>query len=111
MKAALPRHRTHGLCSDGVSADSTRVGRYRANRFGLHDMLGNADEWVEDCWNESHAGATGTSAARRTGDCRRHVTKGGDYLGLATETGRPASRQAFGDNWTGIGLRVARELR
>ena len=27
------------------------VGQKRANAYGLHDMVGNASEWVEDCYN------------------------------------------------------------
>jgi len=27
------------------------VGSYRANGFGLQDMLGNVGEWTQDCWN------------------------------------------------------------
>src|SRR5947209_3851911 len=30
------------------------VGSFPANAFGLHDMHGNAWEWVEDCWHDDY---------------------------------------------------------
>ena len=96
-------------CRDG-HAYTAPVGRLAANRFGLHDMIGNAWEWVEDCWNESHAGAPAGSGPRR-GDCARRVYRGGAWRSYPS-FGRSAERSetGAGERHALIGLRVARAL-
>ncbi len=97
-------------CRDGYGFTAP-VGRYQANRFGLHDMIGNVWEWVEDCWNESHAGAPGGSGPRLTGDCALRVYRGGAWRGYPG-FGRSALRSKVesGQRHALIGFRVARTL-
>ena len=97
-------------CRDGY-AYTAPVGRLEPNAFGLHDMIGNAWEWVEDCWNESHAGAPDDSGPRRTGDCARRVYRGGGWRSYP-QFGRSAqrSRAEPGLQHALIGFRVARAL-
>ena len=42
---------------------TVEVGSYPANAFGLHDMHGNAWEWVADCWHDSYDGAPSDGCA------------------------------------------------
>ncbi len=67
-------------CDDGY-ARTAPVGSYAANGFGLYDVLGNVHEWVEDCWNESCAGAPRGGQMWTTGDCSRRVGRGGSWSG------------------------------
>lgn len=90
---------------------TTPAGSFAPNAFGLYDMHGNAWEWTADCWTESHAGAPSNGAAAATGDCSKHVLKGGAWntggwrLRSAHRIGKPSGAREF-DN----GFRVARDL-
>ncbi len=92
---------------------TARVGSFRPNRFGLHDMLGNVQEWVEDCWNGSYGGAPQDGSAWVSGDCNFRVLRGGawdsgpNYLRSASR-----DRSATGGPYyyTVQGFRVARTL-
>ena len=98
-------------CGDGVGARTVQVGSYKSNAFGLHDMHGNVWEWVEDCWNDSHAAGPSNGSPRTSGDCNRRALRGGSW-GSSPRILRSAFR-----NWSSstvrryhIGLRVARTL-
>ena len=97
-------------CSDG-HVRTAPVGSYPANAFGLHDVLGNVNEWTHDCWNESHADAPADGSVRTTGDCSSRALRGGSWLG-AVRTLRSAFRIGYpaGNRFFSIGLRVARSV-
>ena len=97
-------------CDDG-NARTSPVGRYEANGFGLHDVLGNVREWVEDCWNDSYDGAPTDGSAWESGDCSRRVVRGGSWVNSPRNL-RSADRywNAAGYRYSIFGFRVARTL-
>ena len=99
------------FCNDGVAERTAEVGRFRANDFGLHDMIGNLWEWVDDCWNPTLAEIKPDGSVRTTGDCNQRVLRGGSWDNSPANT-RSAVRlgkdRTFRDN--GIGFRVVRVL-
>jgi formylglycine-generating enzyme required for sulfatase activity len=89
------------------------VGKFSANAFGLHDMLGNVQEWVQDLWHESYVGAPSDGSPwLRGGDASMRVLRGGTWADPAR-----GARSAYRNGMTagfrngGIGLRVARSLQ
>lgn len=65
-------------CNDRY-AYTAPVGSYRANAFGLYDMLGNVWEWTQDCWNGNYGGAPADGSAWAAGDCLLRVVRGGSW--------------------------------
>jgi sulfatase modifying factor 1 len=68
----------HG-CNDGHTYTAP-VGKFRPNSFGLHDMIGNVMEWVEDCYNPSYVGAPTDGRAWTSGDCKQRRLRGGSWI-------------------------------
>jgi formylglycine-generating enzyme required for sulfatase activity len=88
------------------------VGAFAPNGFGLHDMTGNEQSFVEDCWHDTYDGAPSDGAAwTRGGDCGTRVVRGGSWASNPVEL-RSASRSISGtsDRYPIIGFRVARTL-
>lgn len=83
-----------------------------ANPWGLHEVHGNVWEWVQDCWNDTHAGAPGDGSAReKGGDCALHVVRGGGWTS-GPEFLRSADRNGSntGEAYNDLGFRLARTL-
>ena len=87
------------------------VGSFAANRFGLHDMVGNVWEWVEDCYHDNYSGAPANGSAWTGGDCSRRVMRGGSWRDNPVFL-RSASRARLPSDFRTniLGFRVARTL-
>ena len=94
------------------------VNSFSPNPWGLYQVLGNVDEWVEDCYNgsyggyfASHAGAPADGSAWTAGDCKARPIRGGSWA-----SGPWCLRAAYRNRATSfvrsntIGFRLARTL-
>lgn len=71
-----------------------RVGSFKPNPFGLYDMGGAVDQWVEDCWHKNYGGAPTDGSAWIEGDCALHVIRSGSWQN-DTRYVRPANRDSY----------------
>ena len=86
------------------------VATYRPNAWGLHDMLGNVWEWVQDCYLP-YAGAPAAAAPRAAADGKGRVVRGGAWDEPPSVL-RSAERYWMGavNRNNNVGFRVARTL-
>ena len=68
-----------GCGSQWDNKQTAPAGSFPPNAFGLHDMHGNAWEWVEDCWHDSYAGAPSDGSTWTTSSCFLRVLRGGAW--------------------------------
>lgn len=96
---------------DDAYANTSPVGAFEANAFGLKDMLGNVLQWTEDCWNVDYTGAPVNGSARTDGDCGQREVRGGSWFS-SPDFVRANYRTHFAADYraSSIGIRVVREL-
>jgi len=92
-------------------AQTVPVDSFAANPWGLYQVHGNVWEWSDDCWTASNTGNPGDGTARQTGDCNRHVVRGGAWFNSPAFL-RSASRGSYptSNRSKGFGFRIARTL-
>lgn len=97
-------------CDDGYIQTSP-VGSFKANSFGLNDMLGNVFQWTEDCWHADYKGAPIDGSARMDGDCSEHELRGGSWFSTPSFV-RADYRNHFAADYrtSSVGIRLVREI-
>jgi formylglycine-generating enzyme required for sulfatase activity/class 3 adenylate cyclase len=96
-------------CSDTPAAEQPiKVGSFKPNPFGLYDMGGGVDQWVEDCWHKTYQGAPSDGSPWIGGDCTAHVIRSGSWKN-DERYARPANRDSYDTNvrYPTHGFRVA----
>ena len=110
--AELRRER-HGpaACEDEWTFTAP-VGSYQPNRFGLHDVLGNVREWVNDCFTDNYEGAPTDGSPWISEDCLFPVLRGGSWLESPEFLYLSSRMRTLGGSAGSntIGFRVARTL-
>jgi len=99
-KRALLAKDTDKGCSDGFEYTAA-VGKFKPNRLGIHDLVGNVSEWTSDC-----KGAGKNSGA----GCKEHMFSGNSWRDEATRAPDYQDDAGSDVGYTTIGLRVLREL-
>jgi formylglycine-generating enzyme required for sulfatase activity len=97
-------------CGTG-GTQTTPVGTFNANPFGLFDTAGNAAEWVEDCWNDNYRSAPLDGSAWTAGQCQLRVLRGGAFNSNSIYLRSPARfRYDYDVRYLANGFRVVREI-
>lgn len=103
-------------CCSGAAVGPDRwintspVGSFKANAFGLFDMNGNVSEWVEDCYGTYENKPTDGSAMMGKDSCIRSV-RGGHWLSiLITMYSARRSVQDIDRKLSTLGFRIAKTL-
>ena len=97
-------------CDDGY-VYTAPVGSFKANAFGLNDMLGNVFQWTDDCWHADYTGLPTDGSSRTYGECSERELRGGSWF-TAPEFVRASYRNHFGVNYraSSVGIRLVRDV-
>ncbi len=72
--------RTYALEAKGLfREETTPVGQFAPNGFGLYDMHGNVWEWCQDTWHKNYNGAPTDGSAWIDNDNSYRVLRGGSW--------------------------------
>ncbi len=97
-------------CSDRAAALAP-VAQYKPNAFGVYDIIGNAREWVMDCFTASYAGRPADARAWTwQGGCELKGVRGGSFASRPRDARAPArGAEPAVHRQSDLGFRVARD--
>jgi formylglycine-generating enzyme required for sulfatase activity len=97
-------------CKDGY-VNTSAVASFKANAFGIYDMLGNVLEWTEDCWHDDYSKTPVDGSARMDGDCVEHELRGGSWFSSPAFV-RLSYRNHSASSYrsSSVGVRLVREV-
>ena len=98
-------------CDDGYR-NTSPVGSFLPNAWGLYDMLGDVEQWTQDCWHENYADSLATGPALGPGNCsNRELRGGGGWIGPPFGTRTSLREIAVPDyRKSQIGFRLAADI-
>ena len=99
----------YGAAQSGLyRKQTTDVGSFPPNSFGLYDMHGNVWEWCSDKWHDNYSGAPTDGSSWETGTDNNRVRRGGAwYSGAVYCRGANRSYLSADSRWWNLGFRVA----
>jgi formylglycine-generating enzyme required for sulfatase activity len=85
--------------------------QYKPNAFGVYDIIGNAREWVMDCYTASYGGRPRDARAWTwQGGCELKGVRGGSWASRPREARAPArGSEPAARRQSDLGFRVARD--
>ena len=92
--------------------ETTNVGSFMPNAFGIYDLHGNVREWCADSWHENYHGAPNNSKAWNKGSNKAWRTlRGGSWANKPSHC-RSAHRSGYPEDLLNraIGFRVAMDF-
>lgn len=106
-----PRWQAHALTGHDGHAFTAPVGSYAPNAFGLHDMVGNVWEWVQDWHGDDYYARSPPNDPQGPPDGNVRVRRGGSWHTWAFYA-RCSYRNwnAPSTRYTLVGIRLVREV-
>jgi formylglycine-generating enzyme required for sulfatase activity len=108
--AGLPPGWAYLPCKDGF-VHTAPAGAFKPNSFGLFDLMGNAWEWVQDCYAETLVAIPPDGQASSAASCEQRTVRGGSWSATArmlrvAVRGKAPANARFDD----VGFRIVRTM-